>query len=69
MGSTPTSERVRAYRERMREQGLRLIQIWVPDTQDPEFSSEAHLQSLSVASSPQAADDQEFIDAISVSAE
>lgn len=69
MDRTPTSERVRAYRERMREQGLRLIQIWVPDVRDPEFSSEAHLQSFSVASSPQAADDQEFIDAISVSAE
>lgn len=69
MGRTPTSERVRAYRQRMREQGLRLIQIWVPDVRDPDFSSEAHLQSLSIASSPQAGGDQEFIDAISVSVE
>lgn len=53
----------------MRKQGLRLIQIWVPDDRDPEFSAEAHRQSLSVASSPQAAADQEFIEAISVSDE
>ena len=69
MGRASTSERVRAYRERMREQGLRLIQLWVPDVREPGFSAEAHRQSLSVASSPQAAADQEFIDAISVSAE
>jgi len=53
----------------MREQGLRLIQVWVPDVRDPDFSSEAHQQSLSVASSSQSADDQEFIDTISVSVE
>jgi len=69
VGGTPTSERVSAYRERMREQGLRLIQVWVPDVRDPDFSSEAHQQSLSVASSSQSADDQEFIDTISVSVE
>jgi len=28
-------EKVRAYRERMRAKGLRLVQMWVPDTQEP----------------------------------
>ena len=69
MATTSTSERVRAYRQRMRERGLRPIQVWVPDVRDPAFSSEAHLQSLAVASSSQAVTDQEFIDSISVSGE
>lgn len=69
MVAASTSERVRAYRQRMRERGLRPIQVWVPDVRDPAFSSEAHLQSSTVASSPQAVADQEFIDSISVSGE
>ncbi|MPZ23526.1 MAG: DUF3018 family protein [Dehalococcoidia bacterium] len=58
-------ERVEDYRRRLREQGLRPIQIWVPDVRSPAFKAEAHRQSLAVASSEHAADDQAFIDAIS----
>ena len=60
-----SKEKVRRYRERMRKQGLRPIQIWVPDVRAPGFRVEAHRQSLAVASSPEAAADQEFIDAVS----
>ncbi|MBM3549270.1 MAG: DUF3018 family protein [Alphaproteobacteria bacterium] len=59
-------EKVRAYRARMRAQGLRPIQIWVPDTRSPKFAAEARRQSLLIARSEHAADDQAFIDAISV---
>lgn len=58
-------EKVRAYRERLRRQGLRPLQIWVPDVRSPAFRAEAHRQSLLVASSELEADDQAFIDAIS----
>lgn len=58
-------EKVRSYRERMRARGLRLIQIWVPDTRTAAFRAEAHRQSLAVAKSPHAREDQDFIDAIS----
>lgn len=58
-------DKVRAYRERLRRQGLRPIQIWVPDVRSPEFAKEAHRQSLAVAKSPHAKEDQDFIDAIS----
>ena len=58
-------EKVQEHRARLREQGLRPIQIWVPDVRSAAFRSEAHRQSLAVASSAQAADDQAFIDAIS----
>jgi hypothetical protein len=49
----------------MRQQGLRPIQIWVPDVRAPGFRDEAHRQSLAVASSPHADEDQAFIDAVS----
>ena len=58
-------DKVRAYRERMRAQGLRPIQIWVPDTRSATFRDEAHRQSLAVAASAHAHEDQAFIDAVS----
>jgi len=58
-------EKVRAHRKRLRRQGLRPIQIWVPDVRSPAFKAEAHRQSLALARSPQEAQDQAFIDAIS----
>lgn len=58
-------EKVRAYRERLRRQGLRPIQIWVPDVRAPGFHAKAHRQSLAVAQSPREAGDQAFIDAVS----
>jgi hypothetical protein len=61
----PSCVKVREHRERLREQGLRPIQIWVPDVRSPAFRSEAHRQSLAIATSPHAFDDQAFIDAVS----
>ena len=58
-------EKVRKHRERLRQQGLRPIQIWVPDVRAPHFRSQAHRQSLAVAASAWAEDDQAFIDSIS----
>lgn len=60
------AERVRDHRKRLRAQGLRPIQIWVPDVRSPEFAAQAHQQSLAVARSPHAIEDQAFIDAISL---
>ena len=57
--------KVREHRERLRSQGLRPIQIWVPDVRAPSFRSEAHRQSLAVATSARAHEDQAFIDAVS----
>jgi len=58
-------DKVRSYRERMRARGLRPIQIWVLDTRTATFRAQAHRQSLAVARSPRAEEDQDFIDAIS----
>jgi len=64
-GAKPTHVKVREHRERLRAQGLRPIQIWVPDVRAASFKSEAHRQSLAVAASVHAAEDQAFIDAVS----
>ena len=60
-----TRDRVRQYRQLLRKQGLRPIQIWVPDVNAPEFVREAHRQSALVAASDQDRDDQAFADAVS----
>ena len=64
-GAKPSRTKVREHRERLRAQGLRPVQIWVPDVRSPAFRSEAHRQSAAVAASPHAFDDQAFIDAVS----
>jgi len=63
--SKSSRDKVRAHRERLRQQGLRPIQIWVPDMRSPAFATEAHRQSLAVTNSPHANEDQNFIDAVS----
>jgi hypothetical protein len=64
-GAKPTRVKVQEHRDRLRAQGLRPIQIWVPDVRAPSFKSEAHRQSLAVAASAHAHEDQAFIDAVS----
>jgi len=58
-------DKVRAHRERLRRQGLRPIQVWVPDVRSRAFKAEAHRQSAAAAQSVHAREDQEFIDSIS----
>ncbi len=57
--------KVREHRARLREKGLRPIQIWVPDARSPGFRLEAHRQSLAVAGGNSEREDQAFIEAIS----
>ena len=58
-------DKVRAHRDRLRQQGLRPIQIWVPDVRSSNFIIAAHQQSLAVAKSRHAKKDQAFIDSVS----
>ena len=45
----PASERVQRYRDGLRAQGLRPVQIWVPDVRRPGFEAECRRQSRSAA--------------------
>jgi hypothetical protein len=57
--------KVQQHRDRLRDQGLRPIQIWVPDVDARAFRMAAHRQSLAVATSAHEREDQAFIDALS----
>ena len=57
-------DKVKAYRERMRRRGMKLIQIWVPDPKSPYFFAEARRQARLIANSPQEKEDQAFIDSV-----
>jgi Protein of unknown function (DUF3018) len=60
----PSRLKVREHRDRLRSLGLRPIQIWVPDVRARAFRAQAHRQSLAVATSAHAHDDQAFIDSL-----
>ncbi len=59
-----TRARVSAHRARLRAQGLRPVQVWVPDVRSAQFAEEAHRQSLQVASADRTSDDLEFVESI-----
>lgn len=65
MPSNDSQARVSRYRDRLRAQGLRPVQIWVADVREPGFADKAHRQARAVADSAFAADDQGFVDSIS----
>lgn len=44
-----TSEKTSRYREKLRAQGLRPVQIWVPDTRSEALAEEVRRQSLRVS--------------------
>ena len=54
-----------AYRARMRAQGLRPVQIWVPDVRSPDFAAEAHRQAVLVAAADRDSHDMDFLEAVS----
>jgi len=46
-------ERMRAYRMRLRAQGLRPVQFWVPDLRDPKVRAEIRRQGDLLANHPE----------------
>lgn len=65
MASSSSKLKVRKHREQLRRQGLRPLQIWVPDVLSRSFRNAAHKQSQAVAASAHANADLAFIEAIS----
>jgi hypothetical protein len=58
-------QKVHDHRQRLRAQGLRPIQVWVPDTRSRSFAAAAAAQARAVATSDFAVDDQAFVDSVS----
>lgn len=59
------AERVKRHRTALRASGLRPVQVWVPDTRDPEFIEECRRQSLASRDDPQEAEILGWIEAVS----
>lgn len=66
MAPVAVKERVQTYRKRMRAQGYRPIQVWVPDVRSERFAAEARRQASLVAAADARGDDQEFVEAVSI---
>lgn len=57
------SERVQRRRDALRAQGLRPVQIWLPDVRKPGFDEECRRQARIVAASDRVDDDlMRFLD-------
>ncbi len=64
--TSSSRDKVRNHRTRLRAQGLRPVQIWVPDVRAKSFIAAARKQSRAVAQGNHDAADQEFIDQVSL---
>jgi hypothetical protein len=60
----PQPTKQNRYRARLREQGLRPVQIWVPDTRRPGFAAECLRQSLLIRKDPQEKETLDWLAAI-----
>lgn len=58
------AEKNAAYRARMNAAGLRLMQVWVPDTNAPDFDKEARRQMDLVRDNPHEREELDFIEAL-----
>jgi hypothetical protein len=59
--------RVSAYRARMRAEGLRPLQVWVPDVRSDAFAAEARNQAARIGEAAAHSDDMQFVEAITSS--
>lgn len=61
----PTHKRVASHRQRLRKAGLRPIQIWVPDTRQPEFAETCRRQSEQLLADPAEQEALAFMERVS----
>lgn len=64
MANVSVNERVRRHREVLRSQGLRPVQIWVPDTRRAGFAEECRRQSLLVRNDAEERDVLDWLDTV-----
>jgi hypothetical protein len=51
------------YRQRQSHRGMKLLRVWVPDPNRPEFAAEATRQGLLLRGRPEETEALDFIDA------
>lgn len=60
----PAAERMRARRERLRAQGLRPVQHWVPDLRDPKVRTAIRREAALLAKHPENDAIDDWIEAV-----
>jgi len=60
--SATTSPKFARYRARKKEQGLKLLRIWVRDPNTPEFRAEAKRQAALLRGAPEEQEALDFIE-------
>ena len=55
--------RVQKHRDKLRQAGLRSVQIWVPDARRPGFAEECRRQSLALQGDPHETEIMTWIEA------
>ncbi|WP_045216033.1 antitoxin MazE family protein [Desulfonatronovibrio magnus] len=58
-------QRVQKHREKLKQSGLRPVQIWVPDTRKEDFAEECRRQSLMIADDSQEKEILDWIEDVS----
>jgi hypothetical protein len=58
------ADKMRVYRAKLRRQGLRPVQLWVPDTRAPGFAEALRRQSLLVSRSAGEERDIAFVEGL-----
>lgn len=61
-GTGQSPEKSRRYRARLKARGLRQVQLWVPDTTNPEFPRQMERQLRRVEGAQEDADALRFIE-------
>ena len=64
MRALKAKERMKGYRARKQASGLRLIQLWVPDTRSKRFAAECKRQSRLLKGDPAEAETLAFIERV-----
>lgn len=62
--SSAVTIRVRKHREQLRAEGLKPVQIWIPDTRSESFRRKCARESLSLTADPLEADTLAWIDEV-----
>ena len=69
MATRAVRERVRRHRERLRAQGLRPVQLWVPDLRDPARADQLRRDVAEIAGHSSDVEGNAFLDAALVEIE
>lgn len=64
MASTSSAQRVQKHRAQLKAQGMRPVQLWVPDTRNARFAAECRRQSALLATNPHERETLDWIEEV-----